>query len=63
MAEKRKILDVDEVQAALDRAAWNARYGTAEVRAGRFVPRDGGSGEGDARGAEERARVEERGKK
>lgn len=35
-----KIIDVDKAQQALDRAARNARSGSADVRAGRFVLRD-----------------------
>jgi hypothetical protein len=33
----RKIIDFDEVQGELDRAARDAKRGTADVRAGRFV--------------------------
>jgi len=40
----RKIIDVDEVQAELDRAACDAKQGTADVRAGRFVHRDAAAG-------------------
>jgi hypothetical protein len=36
----RRIIDVDEVQRELDRAAHDAKHGTADVRAGRFVHRD-----------------------
>ena len=32
-----RIIDVDEVQKALDRAARNALHGSRDVRAGRFV--------------------------
>jgi len=32
-----KIIDVDEVQGQLDRAARDAKRGKADVRAGRFV--------------------------
>ncbi|NJO24286.1 MAG: hypothetical protein HC868_16930 [Sphingomonadales bacterium] len=39
-----KIIDVDKAQEALDRAARNARRGSAEVRAGRFVLKDTGRG-------------------
>ena len=39
-----KIIDVDKAQQALDRAARNARSGSADVRAGRFVLRDARSG-------------------
>ena len=39
-----KITDVDKAQQALDRAARNARSGPADVRAGRFVLRDVGTG-------------------
>jgi hypothetical protein len=35
-----RIIEVDEVQAELDRAARDAKQGTADVRAGRFVHRD-----------------------
>jgi hypothetical protein len=31
----RRIIDVDEVQRELDRAAHDAKHGTADVRAGR----------------------------
>jgi hypothetical protein len=47
-----KIIDVDKAQEALNRAARNARSGSAEVRAGRFVPRDARTGRivlGDAK--------------
>jgi hypothetical protein len=37
VAEKRRTLDLEEVEAALKRAAWNAVHGPPEVRAGRFV--------------------------
>jgi hypothetical protein len=33
----KKVLDVDEVQRALDRAARNARYGSSEFRAGKVL--------------------------
>jgi hypothetical protein len=39
VAEKRRTLDLEEVEAALKRAAWNAVHGPPEVRAGRFVLR------------------------
>lgn len=35
-----KIIDVDKAQQALDRAARNARTGSDDVRAGRFVLSD-----------------------
>lgn len=47
-----KIIDVDKAQEALNRAARNARSGSAEVRAGRFVLRDARRGRivvGDAK--------------
>ncbi len=47
-----KIIDVDKAQQALDRAARNARSGSSDVRAGRFVLRDARSGQfkiGDAK--------------
>ncbi len=44
MAEKRRTLDLEEVQAALDRAAWAGLHGTAEERSGRFVRRGARSG-------------------
>jgi hypothetical protein len=34
-----KVIDVDKVQEALDRAARNAKRGSSEVRAGRLVYR------------------------
>jgi hypothetical protein len=40
-----KIIDVDKAQEALNRAARNARSGSTEVRAGRFVMRDATSGQ------------------
>jgi hypothetical protein len=36
----RRIIDVDKVQAALDRAARNALHGPRDVRAGRFLAAD-----------------------
>ena len=33
----RRIIEVDEVQGELDQAAHDAKRGTADVRAGRFV--------------------------
>jgi hypothetical protein len=35
-----RIIDVDKVQEALDRAADNALHGSRDVRAGRFVAGD-----------------------
>jgi hypothetical protein len=32
-----RIIDIDQVQQALDRAAHDAKHGSADVRAGRFV--------------------------
>lgn len=49
MSEKRRIVEVEEAQAALDRAAWNARHGSREVRAGRFVLGKNPVGEAGAR--------------
>ena len=40
-----KIIDVDEVQRELNRAARDARHGTPDVRAGRFVHRDARGGQ------------------
>lgn len=48
MSEKRRTLDLKEVQAALDRAAWAGLHGTAEERSGRFRPRGDRSGEAKA---------------
>ena len=43
---KSKVVDVDEVQRALDRAARNAQRGSSEVRAGKvLVGRDRASGQ------------------
>jgi hypothetical protein len=39
-----KIVNVREVQKELDRAARDARVGSADVRAGRFVHGNGGGG-------------------
>src|ERR1051325_9221573 len=39
-----RIIEVDEVQGELDRAARDAKQGTADVRAGRFVHRDATTG-------------------
>ena len=39
-----KIIDVAEVQDALNRAARDARHGPRDVRAGRFVHRDARDG-------------------
>lgn len=40
-----KVVDVDKVQRALDRAARNARRGSTDVRAGKFlVERDAANG-------------------
>jgi hypothetical protein len=36
----RRIIEVDEVQRELDRAARDAKQGTADVRAGRFLHGD-----------------------
>ena len=41
----RRIIEVDEVQAELDRTARDATHGTGDVRAGRFVHRDATTGE------------------
>jgi hypothetical protein len=49
VADKRRTLDLEEVQAALDRAAWKARHGTAEERSGRFLLGAGRSGEDETR--------------
>jgi hypothetical protein len=35
----RRIIDVDEMQGELDRAAHDAKHGTADIRAGRFLHR------------------------
>ena len=40
-----KIIDVDEVQRELNRAARDARHGPPDVRAGRFVHRDARDGQ------------------
>jgi len=40
----RRIIDVDDVQRKLDRAAHDAKHGTADVRAGRFVHREATAG-------------------
>ena len=40
-----KVVDIGKVQDALDRAARNARQGSSEVRAGRFVHRDARDGQ------------------
>lgn len=40
-----KIIDVDEVQRELNRAARDARHGPRDVRAGRFVHRDARDGQ------------------
>ena len=34
-----RIIDIDEVQRALDRAAHTALHGTREERSGRFLPK------------------------
>jgi hypothetical protein len=39
-----KIVDVEEVQDALNRAARDAKHGPSDVRAGRFVHRDARDG-------------------
>lgn len=52
MTEKRRTLDLEEVQAALKKAAWNAVHGPPEVRAGRFVVRDAERGEDQTRNAQ-----------
>ena len=39
-----KIVNVREVQKELDRAARDARHGSADVRAGRFVHRNANGG-------------------
>ena len=44
MGGKRRTLDLEEVEAALKRAAWAGLYGTAEERSGRFVVREERSG-------------------
>jgi|1185.fasta_scaffold03327_3 hypothetical protein len=40
----RRIIEIDEVQRELDRAARDAKHGTADVRAGRFAHRDATTG-------------------
>jgi len=40
-----KIVDVQEVQELLDRAARDARHGSSDVRAGRFVHRNARDGQ------------------
>lgn len=39
-----RIIDVDDVQGQLDRAARDAKHGPADVRAGRFVHRNATDG-------------------
>jgi hypothetical protein len=39
-----KVIDVDKVQEALDRAARNAKRGSSEVRAGRLILRSAKDG-------------------
>ena len=63
MSEKRRTLDLEEVQAALDRAAWNAVHGPPEVRAGRFVRRGARDSADGARAATECKPDAARGKK
>lgn len=53
MSEKRRTLDLKEVQAALDKAAWAGLYGTAEERSGRYRPRGRLAGEVKVRHATE----------
>lgn len=63
MSERRGTLDLDEVQAALDKAAWAGLYGTAEERSGRFVRRVARNGEDNTCSAQKGERGADRGKK
>ena len=60
---KRRMLDLEEVEAALKRAAWIGLRGTAEERSGRFRPLGERGGGEKMRGAERGEPGADRGKK